>query len=1141
VIGWNICSCSDGKLSLHTPWAHDETFMGSIIFLSETRRVDDISGWFEGYTVFQRPAQRTVAGEGLLMAVPKQGLYNPELVESSDDVIAVLLRDGAGKPLAVVSGVYMPPGQSQRLEGEFPSLAERYAILQDIVARHPNVPAVIVGDFNCEHEACDRSPHAQALRAFLHESSFCVCTGMQQVDLDHMQHPSRSPVPTYRRQGHRSRRLDHVLACPNMLEAALITKVLPDPHQFSDHYPVLASFTMSITSLPAPAVHCNARPARVVWRIAKKDTYVEMLKQNCPTVVSQMSEFLARGDIDGAVTCLVNLVQHAATAVGMKRSSSACSFTLPYITLELLQLRRDYWRAFRAGNYELYHQLRYHYQHALRFRKRVWLRHQCRKVFAQLKHDSHRVYKSYRGPRVCLPESLQHPGSWQSFLSSLASPEAPVPTQHLATPAISSQLLHAASALNSPFTQQEVIQALKRLNNNRSPGFGGLCSEFFRYAVYVPLDANGRKQEPVYVLAECITYLVNAVFSQGIVPSQWDLSLITPVHKRGSTLSTANYRPIAVGEPLAKLYAVLLQLRFDAYLEEHHLRADSQAGFRRNLSTTDQLFLLQHFIDKHKHARKSLYACYVDLKSAYDLVSRPVLWWCIQRKGVHGTFLRALQSLYASPRYAISVGGLVGPSLLSTVGVRQGCLLSPLLFGLMLDDLTQHLLKGLHHAPCLESYNDQSGSSVVHYPRRSVPNMEFADDILLLSTSLNGMQGLLTSLKLFCSRMGLLVNVSKTLLVQLVEGRPLRGDIDLPLRYGDQVLPYQATGTKYLGLVVNPSVGLRNAPSDSCQRTHRAFLAFRRRLPNLQCEPSIALLVRMYWAIVRPVLLYGAEVWAVLPSGEGQRRQLYALFYRHLTTLCHLPRSVSRDALCLALQIIPLQWEAPLRSVRFWYRLWQLPAGAFFKHVVLDNWKDACIHGVKNFGHGICMYLQKVGYMQESLLHTSPPTPSMDVVLHTLQQRQASMIASFPAQPLSAPSEGSILCTYARYHHILPHEPRTPLFHLPLSAKACGILLRFMLGHSYLPLHAGRCNGVPRSERFCTLCRQAVVADEYHMVFACDALHSLRVDRPALFHTFTTPNTKVVQHFMRHSDRFAVAGFILQSLRLYKFAAVTPA
>jgi hypothetical protein len=535
-----------------------------------------------------------------------------------------------------------------------------------------------------------------------------------------------------------------------------------------------------------------------------------------------MNACLHIGNVSAAVDQVIACVCEAARAAGMRLASAAAKRHLPYVTQELLQLRRDVWRAFRTGDVHAYQQLRAQYQHSMRFKKRVWLRHRTHHVLAQLKHDTHGVFKAYRGLRTSLPQSLQHPSHWQSFLQSLASPAVPDTVQQNSSHPVAQELLQAALSLNSPFDAQEVQIALTRLHNGKSPGFGGLCSEFFRYAQYTPVDAEGRRLPAVNVLVECIMVLVNAVFANGVVPAQWDLSLITPVHKRGSAVNTANYRPIAVGEPLAKLYATLLHIRLDSYLEANRLRSDSQAGFRRNLSTTHQLFLLQHFIDKHKHHKRTLYACYVDLKSAYDLVVRSVLWACLRRKGVHGLFLGALQSLYASPRYAISVGGLVGPSVLSTVGVRQGCPLSPLLFGLLLDDLTPHLLKGLHHAPCLEACTETIDSTEVRYSRRAVPNLNYADDILLLSTSLRGMQNMLVEFKRYCMQRGMLVNVSKTMLVQLVKGRKLTGDIQLPLRYGDQQLPFCASGARYLGLVVEPARGVRDAPVDLCQRAHRA-------------------------------------------------------------------------------------------------------------------------------------------------------------------------------------------------------------------------------------------------------------------------------------------------------------------------------
>lgn len=65
----------------------------------------------------------------------------------------------------------------------------------------------------------------------------------------------------------------------------------------------------------------------------------------------------------------------------------------------------------------------------------------------------------------------------------------------------------------------------------------------------------------------------------------------------------------------------------------------------------------------------------------------------------------------------------------------------------------------------------------------------------------------------------------------------------------------------------------------------------------------------MYWQVVRPVLLYGAEVWAVLPGVELRRRHLFIAFQRHLAKLAYIPISASQDALYIALRVMPLKWE----------------------------------------------------------------------------------------------------------------------------------------------------------------------------------------------------------------------------------------
>ena len=87
------------------------------------------------------------------------------------------------------------------------------------------------------------------------------------------------------------------------------------------------------------------------------------------------------------------------------------------------------------------------------------------------------------------------------------------------------------------------------------------------------------------------------MFQSGTVPACVNEELVTPVFMKGDPFDTANYRPIAVTDPLMRLYAIILNTRLQSYTEQQHLRADTQTGFRPHLSTEHQLFALQTFID----------------------------------------------------------------------------------------------------------------------------------------------------------------------------------------------------------------------------------------------------------------------------------------------------------------------------------------------------------------------------------------------------------------------------------------------------------------------------------------------------------------------------------------------------------------
>ena len=82
---------------------------------------------------------------------------------------------------------------------------------------------------------------------------------------------------------------------------------------------------------------------------------------------------------------------------------------------------------------------------------------------------------------------------------------------------------------------------------------------------------------------------------------------------------------------------------------------------------------------------------FLDLKAAFDRVSRPLLWQVLAHLGLHGRMLRAVQGLHDTAAVAVRVDGRSGRTLPSRTGVLQGSPLSPTLFGLLADGLHRQL------------------------------------------------------------------------------------------------------------------------------------------------------------------------------------------------------------------------------------------------------------------------------------------------------------------------------------------------------------------------------------------------------------------------------------------------------------------
>ena len=113
-------------------------------------------------------------------------------------------------------------------------------------------------------------------------------------------------------------------------------------------------------------------------------------------------------------------------------------------------------------------------------------------------------------------------------------------------------------------------------------------------------------------------------------------------------------------EPFVRLYASVLNARIVLYTEDQAVRVEEQAGFRPGRSTMHAVFTLQHFTDLQLARQEPMYICFLNLRAAYDRVSRPLLWRVLQRLGIGGKILAAVQSLYSNSTVAVQVEGRPG-------------------------------------------------------------------------------------------------------------------------------------------------------------------------------------------------------------------------------------------------------------------------------------------------------------------------------------------------------------------------------------------------------------------------------------------------------------------------------------------------
>ena len=173
---------------------------------------------------------------------------------------------------------------------------------------------------------------------------------------------------------------------------------------------------------------------------------------------------------------------------------------------------------------------------------------------------------------------------------------------------------------------------------------------------------------------------------------------------------------------------------------------DAQCGFRPGRSTMDQIFALQQIFEKSWEYAKEVNACFVDVEKAYDRIAREKLWAGLLQYGIDGLSLTAIKSLYMHSEVCPRGNSATTKPFMVSVGLPQACSFSPVLFFIYMDKIVKK--------------SESCGG--VKIGECTVQRLLFADDLVLLDSTHNGIQQALDRFSDACYVAGMKISTAKT-------------------------------------------------------------------------------------------------------------------------------------------------------------------------------------------------------------------------------------------------------------------------------------------------------------------------------------------------------------------------------------------
>ena len=729
-----------------------------------------------------------------------------------------------------------------------------------------------------------------------------------------------------------------------------------------------------------------------------------------------------------------------------------------YFYAECITMKRSVVAAFKANihtptdaNKARYEENKRQYKRLKRQKSREHDKAKVRQMLHDKRHDSRKFWQMFGWKKKSSSVAATRQGLHEHFSTLYDNPDNNIDVQWQEFVQsynkwwLNSGPSNESDILDCTITEEEVERSIRNLKSGKAAGIDSVPAEFLKNSIDI--------------ISPILAQLFNKIFETGTFPLLWQRQLLTAIYKKGDDSDPSNYRGVSLISIVSKVFLGIIYLRIEKFCTSKNLLVEEQGGFRKGRWTIDNAFVLHCHVKAALSNKGHLYTLFVDYSKCFDLIGRDFLWYKLIKLGFSKKLVKLLMSIYSKVGMHLKYDRVIGPEINSTIGLKQGCPLSTILFALFTNDIVTSISQEL---------------TLEERAKRFM--LLFADDMILFTSDPNKMARMIIGLEKYTSNWGMKVNIQKTKLILFRKAKLNVTRLLVDFKFKDQLIEY-VDHYKYLGLFFHFTGSWNMQITEAKTKGQRACYLLREKLKNTASLP-VKEVISLYKTCVQSALLFGSEIWGSVPIDTVETVQNNFSKY-----ILGVRQSTPNLGALGELGLLPYKRFKIYRIIKYWVRIISernsllLESYSLLKKCKGATWNTFVRENLENLGFGIVWINQNVEnserFLNELLIRLK------DTYIQEYDEKvkdlsRLSVLNSININP----------CTLS------------PYLRLPISRFIQKKIAQYRLSSHRLKIETGRWSTpiTPRDERICEFCNANTVDDEIHFIFECklEEIESLR-------------------------------------------------